>query len=185
MDTDAAGFDTRDVVPGQVAEADRKLYQWLSGRAAKGVAVVSSVHRGHDYAATVTDFLSVSYDPPTMVVSIYSLSRMAEAIEGSGQWALSLLADDQTRIADELSEPGTPLIALLASIPHFRREAAAPPVVAGSLAWFELRTVAAYPAATHTIFVGEVVWMGRQVGRSAGPLVRYESGYTRLRGAGE
>ena len=60
------GLSGHRVDAGQVGDADRTLYQWLNGRTAKGVGVVSCVHRGRDYAATVTDFLSVSYDPPTM-----------------------------------------------------------------------------------------------------------------------
>ena len=102
------------------------FYKTLSGSVAKGVAVLSTVYRGRDYAATVTDFLSVSYDPPTMLASLYSLSRMAEALETQPRWALSLLADDQQWIAARLGETGTPLIGLLDNIPHFRREPGAP-----------------------------------------------------------
>jgi flavin reductase (DIM6/NTAB) family NADH-FMN oxidoreductase RutF len=170
-----------DVTPHAVdpaGDADRALYQWLNGRTAKGVAVISCVHQGRDYAATVTDFLSVSYDPPTMLVSLYSLSRIAEAVTASGIWVLSLLGSEQTAVADALSEPGAPLIALLDNVPHQRREATSPAIISGALAWFELGTTAVHEVATHTLVVGRVRWMGR--GGEAGPLVRYESEYRRL-----
>lgn len=158
---------------------DRKLYTVLAGNAARSVAIVSARFRGWDSATTVTDFLSVSYDPPTVLVSLYSLSRMAEAVAASERWGLSLLASDQRAVADALGEEGAPLVGLLDRVPHFRRDASAPALISGSLAWFELRTAASYTAATHTLFVGEVTAMGTDAPGSAAPLVRFRSGYLR------
>jgi flavin reductase (DIM6/NTAB) family NADH-FMN oxidoreductase RutF len=143
------------------------------------VAVVSAFHRGWDNAVTVTDYLSLSYDPPTMVVSLYSLSRMAEALTETEQWGLSLLAADQRAIADVLAEQGSPLDALLRQIPHFRRGDAAPALIRGALGWFQLRTIAMHEVATHILFVGEVVAMGRAAVGTRAPLVRFQSGYLR------
>ncbi|WP_308467259.1 flavin reductase family protein [Rathayibacter soli] len=165
-------------------QADQDAYKQLSTLVAKGTAIVSAVHRGWDNAATVTDYLSISYDPPTMVVSLYGLSRMAEALEGADRWALSILSSEQRAVADVLSEPGRPLDSLLSQIPHFRRADAAPPLIAGALGWFELRTIAMHEVATHILFVGEVVAMGRteptaQESAVRSPLVRFQSGYLR------
>jgi Conserved protein/domain typically associated with flavoprotein oxygenases, DIM6/NTAB family len=158
---------------------DQERYKALSGYVAKGVAVVSTVHGRWDYATTITDFLSVSYDPPTMLASIYALSRMCEAIEESGRWTLSILEATQSYPADWLGEQGSPLVSLLDSVPHSRREPGAPAIVDGCLAWFELRTTATLAAATHTLFVGEVVEMGQTADHAARPLVRYRSAYLR------
>ncbi|MCX7520657.1 flavin reductase family protein [Microbacterium sp. STN6] len=158
---------------------DQDEYRRLSTSAAKGVAVVTAVHRGWDHAVPVTDYLSVSYDPPTMLVSLYGLSRIAEAVSESGRWALSLLASDQRRVAERLSDQGGPLDGLLRTTPHQRREEGAPAIITGALAWFELRTVATHEAATHLLFVGEVVAMGRSRELGGMPLVHYQSGYTR------
>jgi len=166
------------VIPDAGAAAsDQDLYKRLSVNAAKGVGVVTAVHRGWDNAVTVTDFLSVSYDPPTILVSLYSLSRMAEALSETDRWGLSLLAAGQRGVADALGYEGNPLVGLLDHIPHFRRADGAPPLVAGSLSWFELRTVALHEVATHTLFVGEVTAMGRAAATAAGPLIRFQSGY--------
>ena len=96
----------------------------------------------------------------------------------SGVWALSLLGSEQTAVADALSEPGAPLIALLDNVPHERRQQSSPAIVSGVIAWFELETMAVHEVATHTLVVGEVRWMGR--GGGVRPLVRYESEYRRL-----
>lgn len=168
----------RELAGRDIGPDDEEFYKRLSGEVAKGVAVLAVAHGGRDYAATVTDYLSVSFDPPTMLVSVYSLSRVAEAIESAGRWSLSILSSAQTAVADGLGSPGAPLIGLLDQIPHSRREASAPPVVDGALAWFELRTVGSFPAATHTVFVGEVTWLGRPVAHRPGPLMRFRSSYT-------
>jgi flavin reductase (DIM6/NTAB) family NADH-FMN oxidoreductase RutF len=173
----AAQVTSRSLRRTHITTDDEEFYKRLSGQAAKGVAVISAVHRGWDHAATVTDFLSVSWDPPTMLVSIYSLSRLAEAIETSGRWTLSLLSSRQAWVADRLGEAGAPLVGLLDQVPHFRREQSAPAAVTGALAWFELRTVAQHEAATHTLFVGEVTWMGRPGSTAEAPLIRYRSAY--------
>lgn len=163
-----------DAGPG---EAEQDAYKRLSVNAAKGVAVVTAVHRGWDVAVTVTDFLSVSYDPPTVLVSLYSLSRMAEALDETDRWGLSLLAAGQRGVADALGYEGNPLVGLLDHVPHFRRADGAPPLIDGALSWFELRTVAKHEVATHTLFVGEVTAMGRAAAATAGPLIRFRSGY--------
>ena len=177
MDAEANGLNPHRIDAERLRDGDRALYQWLNGRTAKGVGIVSCVHRERDYAATVTDFLSVAYDPPTMLVSLYSLSRIAEAVLASGTWTLSLLTADQRPIADALSEPGAPLVALLDNVPHLRRDVGSPAIIADPLAWFELRTVATHPVATHTLVVGEVTWMGRSAAANPEPLIRYESEY--------
>jgi len=157
--------------------ADQDAYKQLATLAARGVAVVTAVRGRWDVAATVTDFLSVSYDPPTMVVSLFSLSRIAEAVTASGRFAISLLARDQRGIADRLGAPGAPLVGLLDQVPHTRREPGAPIVVDGSLAWFELRVVATQDAATHVLIVGEVTATSAAARWGARPLVRWRSEY--------
>lgn len=173
----------RSIIPVNATDLDwrtRDAYKALSGMAAKGVAVVSTVSGRYDHATTVTDYLSVSYDPPTVLVSLYGLSRTAEALEDSDRWALSLLTDRQQTIADELGELGAPLRGLLDRTPHWRREAGAPAIVEGGLAWFECRTTAVHTAATHQLFVGEVVAMGRSENHAAKPLLYYRTEYARL-----
>lgn len=175
--------EDRSIIPVEAQDLDwrtRDAYKALSSMAAKGVAVVSTVSGRYDYATTVTDYLSVSYDPPTVLVSLYGLSRTTEALEDSGHWALSLLTDQQQVIADELGELGAPLRGLLDRTPHWRREPGGPAVVEGSLAWFECRTSAVHTAATHQLFVGEVVAMGRSPEHAAKPLLYYRTEYARI-----
>jgi flavin reductase (DIM6/NTAB) family NADH-FMN oxidoreductase RutF len=155
---------------------DEDAYKLLSTFAAKGVAVVTA-RQGHwDHAVTVTDFLSISYDPPTVLVSLHELSRMADAVTAADRFGLCILAQDQGWIADRLGEPGSPLVALLDQVPHIRRDPQGPALLAGKLAWFDVRVQAVHRAATHVLVVGRVQAMGTATA-AAGPLVRWRSRY--------
>ncbi|WP_167047952.1 flavin reductase family protein [Salinibacterium sp. ZJ454] len=162
-------------------------YRLLSSYAASGVAVVSTRVGDRDYAATVSAWFSVSYDPPTMLVSLFELSRIAEAVADSGTWALSLLNRDQEQTAKWLSSPGAPVEGLFNQVPHHRGPLTDAAIIDGVIAWFELRTVDVHTAATHQLFVGRVLSQGRSPSQgpdaatsSRGPLIHYASMYRRL-----
>jgi len=168
---------TEHVIASPPSPADRDAYRSLVAAAAKTVALLSTTSGGWDHVVPVTDFLSVSYDPPTMLVSVYGLSRIAEAIDESGGWALSILTSEQRAVAERFHDPGGPLVGLLDNTPHHRRAAGEPVVIAGCLAWFRLRTVAAHDAATHRLYVGGVVAMGRAGAIAQRPLLREHGVY--------
>jgi flavin reductase (DIM6/NTAB) family NADH-FMN oxidoreductase RutF len=160
-------------------QQDRDRYRELASDIAAGVGVVAARHRGRDVAATVTGILDVSYDPPTLLVSLFDEGRICDAVQGAEAWTLSLLRRDQQGIANWLASPGNPVHGLLNTVPFRRAPHSGAAVVDGALAWFDLRTVAAHPAATHMLFVGEVVAMGRGTEGSADddPLLHFAGGY--------
>lgn len=164
------------------SDADVELYRRLSADIAAGVAVVSTALPNRDYAATVTGFLSVSYNPPTMLVSLYAESRIGEAVQEAGVWALSLLSGRHQGAANWLASPGTPLQGLLAQVPFRRGPATGSAILDGALAYFELRTVSMHPAATHLLIVGEVLSMGSGTApaEATDPLIHFGSGYHHL-----
>ncbi len=173
---------THRLQPGAPSQEDIDRYRTLSANAAAGVAVVATAARGRDYAATVTGWLPVSYDPPTMLVSLYGESRIGEAVSTSRYWTLSLLTRGQQGIANWLASPGTPLEGLMTQVPFRRGEVSSAPVIDNALAFFELETVAAHPAATHLLVVGEVRAMGTLASGQdvLDPLVHFGSAYHRL-----
>lgn len=158
-------------------------YRTLAGEHAVGVGVVCARHRRKDYATTVTAFTDVSYDPPTMLVCLYDMGRICEAVEAAGTWTLSLLDASQKSVATWLASPGNPVEGLLTPVPFHRTRVSGTPVVDGSLAWFELETVSTHTAATHLVVVGRVTAMGRGAGTgTAGqPLVHFAREYRSLR----
>ena len=169
-------IESVDTVP---SEAQVERYRALAAEHAAGVGVVCSRYRGKDHAITVSAFADVSYDPPTMLVCLYDMGRMCEAVESSGAWTLSLLSAGQRSVANWLASPGNPVDGLLDSVAFHRTERTGIPVLDGCLSWFELETVSSHTAATHLVVVGRVTAMGRGVGSATTerPLVHYAREY--------
>lgn len=165
-------------IPDEVVDR----YRELSADIASGVGVVSTRLRGRDYAATVSGFLSVSYDPPTLLVSLYAEARIAEAVADAGSWALSLLPARLRGTANWLASPGSPLEGLLNQVDYGRAPETGAAVIEGSIAWFEVRTTSVTRAATHLLVVGEVLSMGRRAPADdeSDPLVHFAGAYARL-----
>ena len=126
----------------------RERYRELSDDIAAAVAVVSATRGSALHAITVDSFLDVSYDPPTMAVSVYSGSRMMETLETSSHFAISLLNSDQRDISERLGASGQPLYGSLKGIDTFPAPQAGQPVLADAIAWFELELTEVHPGVT-------------------------------------
>lgn len=181
-DPEAVSQPVEEIDRAHVTEDNRENYRRLSSHIVKGLAIVSAIYRGRDYAAVVSAYLSVSYDPPTLLISVFEDGRAAEAVEAADRWTLNIVNEQDDAIVDWLSSPGNPLLGLLKPVPHLRRGPSTPVIVDGALAWFEVETTAIHEAATHLLVVGEVRAMGnaRREGHDDGPLLRYDGQYRRL-----
>ncbi len=141
------------------------------------VAVIG-VRRGNaQHAITVDSFLDVSYDPPTMAVSVYSGSRMAESLERADSCTLSVLAAEQKGIAQWLGEPAQPLHGVLDSVDTLEAPSGGP-IIDGCVAWFDLRIVERTTIETHDLLVGRVEACSA-AGTPPPPLVHWAGGYHR------
>lgn len=161
------------------AAVDQDDYRRLSGLIAGGVAVLTTRQGRHDLAVTVVSCLDVSYDPPTMLVALYGMSRAAEATEEAGHFCLNVLAEDQQHLADRFGTPAAPLQGMLAGI-EVGRTADGDAVLPDVLAHFAIRLEQAVDAATHRLLIGPVVEQGQ--GRlDAGPAVRFAGEKRELR----
>lgn len=176
-------LDIRRVFPQGPTQDQIDEFRRLGAEQASGVAIISTRIRNRDYAATVSAYLSVSYDPPTLLVSLYAESRIALAVAESGSWALSLLTAEQKPQANWLASPGTPVEGLLNQIDFRRGPLTDNAVIAGALAFFEVETTAIHEAATHLLVVGSVVSMGEDATwkKDLSPLLHYGGDYRRLK----
>jgi len=158
---------------------DEDEYRRLSDLLAVGLAVMSTRSGEHDVLVTVDSYLDVSYDPPTMLVALYGMSRAAEAAEEAGHLCLSLLAADQQHLADRFGTPAAPLRGMLAGL-EVTRTLDGDAILPGALAHFALRIEQAVDAATHRLLIGPVVQMG-EGSVDAEPALRFAGGKRELR----
>ena len=176
-------LDVHRVFPQQISDDQIEEYRRLSAEQGTSVAIVSTRLHKRDYAATVSAYLSVSYDPPTLLVSLYAESRIAVAVAESGTWALSLLTAEQKAQANWLASPGTPIEGLLSQVDFRRGPVTGNAVIAGALVYFEVETTDILTAATHLLVVGQVVSMGEDAPwtKDLSPLIHYGGDYRRLK----
>ncbi|MEU4893679.1 flavin reductase family protein [Streptomyces sp. NPDC044780] len=136
--------------------------------------------RGEDVGMTATAFMSVSLDPPLVMVSVRNGSRMDELLERQPHWAVSVLSDAQRHIAGRFAMKGRISDRLLFQDMTVARGAHTDaPLAVGALATLECRTEQRVTAGDHTLVVGRVLEASAPAGEG-GPLTYYRGRYRTL-----
>jgi flavin reductase len=118
-----------------------------------GVSVVVADVDGRRAALTVSSLISLSLEPPLVGISISRQASLHELLRAADEWAASILAGDQDRLAQHFAR-SMPPIALWNGIPVRDDD---PRLIAGAAGWLIARTVAEHQTGDHTFFVGEIV----------------------------
>ncbi|MFF8380811.1 flavin reductase family protein [Streptomyces sp. NPDC015661] len=154
-------------------------------RLAAGVVLVTAHDpddgpRGEDVGMTATAFMSVSLDPPLVLVSLRNGSRMDDLLTDVPVWAVSILADDQRHVAGRFAMKNRVSDRLLfADLPYTRGEESGAPLMDGALSVLECRTENRVVAGDHTLVVGRVLTVGLP-SSGGGPLTYFQGKYRRL-----
>ena len=163
------------VAVNEPTDLDRRRFRDTMGRFATGVTVVTTVTQGELYGMTVSAFTSVSLDPALVLICVDNAGHGRATLAVNSPFSVSILSTDQDgisrRFADRRRPSGT---AAFAGVP-FRWGATNCPVIVGSLANVDCRTVARYPGGDHTIIIGRVISVGVDEGST--PLVFYRGTY--------
>jgi flavin reductase (DIM6/NTAB) family NADH-FMN oxidoreductase RutF len=139
-----------------------------------------SAPRGEDVGMTATAFMSVSLDPPLVLVSLREGSRMDDLLDEQPLWAVSVLAENQRQIAGRFAMKGRISDRLLfEDLSYARGEVTGAPLVGGALATLECRTEQRVPAGDHTLVIGRVL-SARVPGTQGGPLTYFRGRYRHL-----
>jgi flavin reductase (DIM6/NTAB) family NADH-FMN oxidoreductase RutF len=171
-------------IPHAGGVSDDEFRAALGGLAA-GVVLVTAHDpedgpRGEDVGMTATAFMSVSLDPPLVMVSVRNDSRMDDLLIRQPLWAVSVLSESQRHIAGRFAMKGRISDRLLfEDIPYTRGKAAGAPLVGGALAVLECRTEQRMVAGDHTLVVGRVLTAATPSAES-GPLTYFRGRYRQL-----
>ncbi|WP_405736895.1 flavin reductase family protein [Streptomyces sp. NBC_01537] len=151
-------------------------------RLAGGVVLVSAHDpedgpRGEDVGMTATAFMSVSLEPPLVLVSLREGSRMDEVLERQGRWAVSVLSESQRHIAGRFAMRGRISDRLLfEDIAYYRGELSGAPILGGALAVLECETEQRVPAGDHTLVIARVL-SAETPSAEGGPLAYFRGRY--------
>ncbi len=141
------------------------------------VAVVTT-DPGEPRGATIGSFTSVSLDPALVSFNVTHGTALHGALSEGYDWAVHLLASDQTDVAEHFARSDLEGEHQLAPFDHSR--GGGPPVLQGALAVLVCEPHARFEAGDHSVFVGRVT--GIIEGAGSEPLLYYRQSY---RGVGE
>lgn len=148
-------------------------FRRFMGRWATGVSIVTSHLDGVDVGMTVNALLSVTLDPPSILVSLQAAADSTPIVERSGVFAANLLARDQRALSERFAKP-IPVAEKFQGVAVHRGRTGAP-LLDGSLGAMECRVSRVLPVGDHRLIVGQVVAV--EGGRDASPLLFYRSQY--------
>ncbi|ODU07317.1 MAG: hypothetical protein ABS81_01830 [Pseudonocardia sp. SCN 72-86] len=138
----------------------------VAGTFATGITIISCSVDGMPHGCAANAVVSVSLDPPLMLISLAETSRTRAAIQAAGSFAINILPD---------SPEGAELCAVFAGRTVDKFEQAThdhgelgSPILRNALGWLECAVEATHVAGDHTLFIGRVVAAGHDIGE---PLV--------------
>lgn len=121
-----------------------------------GVSVVTAELDGKIHGMTVGSLVSVSIDPPRIIVTLAKLTRTHKMVSETGLFGVTLLAADQQSVADRFAgvipDDGDRMAGL--AILHLAQHI---PVIANGLGNLACKVVHTYEMPNSTLFVGEVL----------------------------
>jgi flavin reductase (DIM6/NTAB) family NADH-FMN oxidoreductase RutF len=131
-----------------------ELLREVAGLFATGVTVVTArdPHAAQPHGMTANAFMSVSLEPPLVVVSVSRAARLHHVVGIARSYGVTVLGADLEREARRFA--GLP-VPDRTSPPEFG-ERAGVPVLPGGLAWLVADVTATHRAGDHTLFVGLV-----------------------------
>jgi flavin reductase (DIM6/NTAB) family NADH-FMN oxidoreductase RutF len=156
----------------QRARIDPTEFRRALGRFATGIAVLTTVHDGQVHGMTANAFLSVSLDPPLVLVSLANGSRLHRLMAKSRRYGVSVLREEQESLSRHFAGEGTKAST---EVPFLRQHDM--PLVDGALAHLICMVVDVHGAGDHTLYIGEVEYVEYS---SGSPLLFYTGEYGRL-----
>lgn len=127
-----------------------KEFRNTLGRFASGVTVITTEKEGQIHGMTANAFMSVSLDPPLVVLSVDNRTTMHNLLPESKRYGVSILAEGQEALSNHFAR--RPVEGLKISFV----EKHGVPVIDGAVAQIIARVVNIHRAGDHTLYVGQV-----------------------------
>ncbi|GGJ53961.1 flavin reductase family protein [Deinococcus roseus] len=128
---------------------DPQHFRASLGRFPSGVTVISCKQEGQVYGMTASAFVSVSMEPPLVLVSVANKARMHAHLLAAETFGISVLSQEQAHWSNHFAGK------LHDQEPEFA-EWDGVPVLEGALVNLVLKKDKAIEAGDHTLFLGEI-----------------------------
>ena len=146
----------------------------VMGHFATGVTVITTRDKeGTPHGLTANAFLSLSLNPPLVLISVDKLAQCYGCFECDNVFTVNFLSEEQEEISRRFATKG---IDKFADLP-WREGANGAAILEGVLAYVECRITQCHDGGDHTIVVGEIVNASASGDR---PLLFFKGKYQRL-----
>lgn len=129
---------------------DPREYRSTLGRFASGVTVITTEKDGQIHGMTANAFMSVSLDPPLVVVSVDNRATMHKLLPESKRYGVSILSADQEDISNHFARRPVEGLKIAFVEKH------GVPMIDGAVAQIIARVVEMHKAGDHTLYLGQV-----------------------------
>ena len=140
------------------------------GSFATGVTVVTTRVGNETSAMTANAVLSLSLDPPLLLVSVQKESQMHQLLMRSNCFAINILSSGQAHLSERFAQPGPKDLSDLVT----QKVVTGAPVLVDVLAFVDCQLRQVIAGGEHDMFIGEP--MEGDLGEG-GPLLFYAGGY--------
>lgn len=152
---------------------DGEIFRAVMRQLAGGVTVITTLHDGNPHGFTATAFCSVCAEPPTVLIVVNRTARTHPHIDARRHFAVNILADDQTALANRFAgKLENQFDGMAYTIPD-----GGAPVFEGVSAHLQCVVSSRLDIGTHTIFIGDVVGGGTS---ESDPLVYHAARFGRV-----
>ncbi|MED5611654.1 flavin reductase family protein [Pseudomonas sp. JH-2] len=150
----------------QTTALDAKRFRRVMGKFATGVTVITYQHEGQPAGMTANAFMSLSVDPPMVLVSIRRESRFASSVKPGDGFGIAFLREEHEALSRHFGGRPDPAHAV-----EFASHGGTP-TLRGALVQLVVRANAVHPGGDHLIYTADV----EAVEESDGPPLLFYSG---------
>lgn len=158
---------------GKPKIVEQQIFRDVAGRFTSGVTVITTTASGKRYGTTASAMSSLSMDPPMILICLNKTSDTGAAVLKSGTFAVNILAKGQEHLASQFAIKGDDKFVDV----DVSEGTMGDPLLNGTLATMQCRTVETVAGGTHTVFLAEVV--GAEA-RDLEPLTYFRGRFGRL-----
>lgn len=157
------------------AELDGRALRNLYGQFASGITVISTSTDDGPVGFACQSFAALSLDPPLVLFCPMKGSRSWDAIESTGRFAVSILAEEQQEVSGVF---GSRTPDKFGAVDWSLSPVGGQPILDGVLAWIDCTVETVHDGGDHFVVYGRVCDFAAPDGTSGKPLLFYRSQYT-------
>jgi flavin reductase len=161
-----ADFDLPDAMrlrPARRPVVGNAEFRAAMGAMATTVSVVTARRGDERIGRTVTSVLSLSMNPPAVLISIDIMSRLADLIAKTGGFSLAMLADDQVAVAEAFAGRVEPEGRFGQA--NWREWPSGHPMLLDAVTALDCDVIGSIETGTHVLFAGAIVEAETTTGR--------------------